>query len=46
MKGQESVQATSSMGKPEDSMEPERKAWMRSICNSSTMTFAEDQEWW
>ena len=29
-----------------DSMEPERKAWMRSISNSSRMTFAEGQGWW
>ena len=26
------------MGKP-DGLEPERKAWMRNICNSSRLTF-------
>ena len=27
-------------------MEPERKEWMRSISNSSRVTFAEGEGWW
>ena len=35
------------MCSPTGSMEPERKEWMRSISNSSRVTFAEGQgRWW